>query len=213
MYARSNENKEIIDLTKVLDQSLEIYRDGNYSDPQLAVEPWSTIKEQGFSVCSIGLGTQTGTHIDAPAHFIEGGSTLDQLQTDKLIGSYFWINMDLLTTESRPEELLNLYNDEQILFLASRREQVVISDSIFQTLCSIPARLWVICGTVTIIDRDPLYFHRAVAEHGIYLAEDLDQSAAQKVRPGGELIALPLRLSGVSGSPCRIVVLQAPDAR
>jgi arylformamidase len=209
----SYSNKEIIDLTKVLDQNLEIYRDGSYSDPQLIVEPWSTIKKQGFSVCSIMLGTQTGTHIDAPAHFIEGGSTLDQLQIDKLIGNYFWCNMDLLTAESRPEELLNLYNDEQILFLASRQEQIVISDSIFQELCSIPARLWVLCGSVKIIDRDPLYFHRAVAEHNIYLAEDLDQSAAQKVRPGGELIVLPLRLSSVSGSPCRIVVLQSPDAR
>jgi len=133
----SYSNKEIIDLTKVLDQNLEIYRDGSYSDPQLIVEPWSTIKKQGFSVCSIMLGTQTGTHIDAPAHFIEGGSTLDQLQIDKLIGNYFWCNMDLLTAESRPEELLNLYNDEQILFLASRQEQIVISDSIFQELCSI----------------------------------------------------------------------------
>jgi arylformamidase len=209
----SHSNKEIIDLTKVLDQNLEIYRDGSYSDPQLVVESWSTIKEQGFSVCSIILGTQTGTHIDAPAHFIEGGSTLDQLETDKLIGSYFWIDMDMLATEPRPEELFNLYNDEQILFLASRRELVLISDSIFQVLFSIPARLWVLCGSVRIIDREPLHFHRAVAENGIYLAEDLDQSAAEKVRPGGELIALPLRLSGVSGSPCRIVVLQAPDAR
>jgi kynurenine formamidase len=211
MYLHSN--KEIIDLTKVLDQRIEIYRYGSYSDPQLVVETWSTIKEQGFSVCSIMLGTQTGTHIDAPAHFIEGGSTLDQLQADKLIGSYFWIDIDLIAAASRPEELFNLYNGEQILFLSSRREQVVISDSIFKALCSIPARLWVLSGSVKIIDRDPLYFHRAIAERGIYLAEDLDQNAAEKVRPGGELIALPLRLSGASGSPCRIVVLQTTGVR
>ncbi len=207
MYLQSK--KEIIDLTRVLDQSLEIYRDGSYSDPPLVVETWSTIEELGFSVCRIMLGTQTGTHIDAPAHFVEGGSTLDQLQTDKLIGSYFYIDLDLLAAAPGPEELFKLYNDEQILFLASRREQVVLSDSIFQALCSIPASLWVLSGSVKIIDRDPFYFHRAIAERGIYLAEDLDQSAAEKVKPGGELFALPLRLSGTSGSPCRIVVIQA----
>jgi kynurenine formamidase len=36
--------------------------------------------------------------------------------------------------------------------------------------------------------------------------EDLDQHAAHLLSGFGEMFALPLRLTGVSGSPCRVVV-------
>ncbi len=60
---------EIIDLTRKLDESLSIYSGGGYSDPPLLVESWCAIEEQGFKVSRLSMGTQTGTHIDAPAHF------------------------------------------------------------------------------------------------------------------------------------------------
>jgi len=66
----------------------------------------------------------------------------------------------------------------------------------------------VLVGTVEILNEQPLYFHRYIAERGVFLVEDLDLDAAQTVKPGGELIALPLRLSGLGGSPCRVLVLQ-----
>ena len=66
---------EIIDLTRKLDESLSIYSGGGYSDPPLQVEAWCTIAEQGFKVSRLSMGTQTGTHIDAPAHFSPLGET------------------------------------------------------------------------------------------------------------------------------------------
>ena len=59
---------EILDLTKSLDQNLSIYIEGAYSDPPLQIETWCTIHEQGYKVSRLSMGTQTGTHIDAPAH-------------------------------------------------------------------------------------------------------------------------------------------------
>jgi arylformamidase len=70
---------EIIDLTKSLDENLFIYTSGNYSDPHLQIEVWCTVQEQGYKVSRLSMGTQTGTHIDAPVHFIAGGATLEAL--------------------------------------------------------------------------------------------------------------------------------------
>ena len=202
------ENKTLVDLTRILDHTLDIYRDGNYADPELAVKPWCTVQEQGFWVSQVSLGTQTGTHIDAPAHFVEGGATLDQLPVEHLLGRYFWIDLDALRAETEPEEILAAYRSEPILFLASQQKQAYISEVCLRALCQVPAKLWTLAGSVHVLDHDPLYFHRVIAEHGIYLVEDLDQEAVKQVKPGGELIALPLRLAGVSGAPCRVIAAQ-----
>jgi kynurenine formamidase len=202
------ERKTIIDLTRILDDALEIYRTDQYCDPELTVKTWCTVQEQGFWVSQLALGTQTGTHIDAPAHFVEGGATLEQLPTERLLAPYFWIDLDTLTAATPAEELLAAYRSEPILFLASQQEQAQISEIVLRALCRLPARLWVLTGAVQVMGQDPLYVHRVIAEHGIYLVEDLDPAAAKQVKPGGALIALPLRLSGVSGAPCRVVVIQ-----
>ncbi|MGM0651943.1 MAG: hypothetical protein ACQES4_04075 [Bacillota bacterium] len=55
--------------------------------------------------------------------------------------------------------------------------------------------------------RDFLYFNRFIAERGVCLVEDLESEVVQQVRAGGELIVLPLRLTGVSSAPRRVVGL------
>ena len=44
--------------------------------------------EEGNPVTAsrLNLGSHSGTHIDAPAHFIPGGSTIDTIALDRLIG-------------------------------------------------------------------------------------------------------------------------------
>jgi arylformamidase len=207
------ENRKITDLTRVLDDSLEIYQAGTYSDPQLRIKPWTDFGKQGFSVSQLTLGTQTGTHIDAPAHFIEGGATLDQLPAEHLLGSYFWVDPDFLVNEEKAACLLSKYRSEPILFFAGGLKETLISEAALQILCRVSSKLWVTAGTITVLSRDPFYFHRYIAGRGIFLVEDLDPNAAAQVKPGGELIALPLRFSGTSGSPCRVLALQfsAPD--
>lgn len=55
-------------------------------DPPLRITPHATVAKDGYSVHNLHLGTHTGTHIDAPAHFIDGGRTIDQIGLDELCG-------------------------------------------------------------------------------------------------------------------------------
>jgi kynurenine formamidase len=199
---------EIIDLTRILDASLSIYTEGDYTDPPLKIKTWCTIQEQGYKVSHLSMGTQTGTHIDAPAHFLDGGATLEALPVQALIEPYLWVGLDQ-ATQAELETLEVHLKGETILFLASTvQAEVEITQEVFEALLRLPCSVWAITNGMRIFGQEAFYFNRALAEAGKYLIEDLDESAAKRVKPGGRMIALPLRLTGVTGSPCRVVVLQ-----
>ncbi len=195
---------EIIDLTRKLDQDLPVYCEGSYSDPAFQIETWCTVAGQGYKVSRMSLGTQTGTHIDAPAHFVTDGAELEALPVEALIGPYYWLDPD------QKESLRIGYQGQSILFLAPSAAESMISEETFRSWLELPCSVWVTASSVGITGQEPLYFHRELARVGKYLVEDLDEIQAARVRPGGEVIALPLRLSGASGSPCRVIVRQPP---
>jgi arylformamidase len=202
---------DIIDLTKVLDENLPIYTSGTYSDPPLQIEPWCTIQQQGYKVSRLLMGTQSGTHIDAPVHFVADGATLEALPIQALIGRYLWVDLNHFTQVDLVELMAN-YKEETLLFLTSSGQtEKEISEEVFSGLLKLPCIVWVSVYGVQVVGHDPLYFHRALSEAGKYLIEDVDEIMARRVNPGGEMIALPLRLRGVSGSPCRVVVIQGSE--
>lgn len=192
---------EILDLTKPLDEHLPIYSEENYSDPPLMIEDWCSVQSQGYKVSRVSLGTQCGTHIDAPSHFLEGGADLGALPADALLGKYCLLDLD---TEGVQID----YRGEPILFLKSKTG-VEISEDLFNSLLTMPScRVWVIVYDVGVKGRDIFHFNRALAEAGKYLVENVDEAAAMRVKPGGEIFVLPLRLVSTSGAPCRVVVRQ-----
>ena len=78
-------NPQIIDLTLPL--SLRTTPCTIYpGDPPLRIASHATVEKDGYTVHDLHLGTHTGTHIDAPAHFVEGGRTIDQVGLDELRG-------------------------------------------------------------------------------------------------------------------------------
>jgi arylformamidase len=197
---------ETIDLTKIIDENLYIYTQGQYSDPPFRMETWCTVESQGYKVSHLSLGTQTGTHIDAPAHFVASGAELDVLPVEALMGKYLW--SDINAVEKDYVSGFG-YRGEPILFLTSTAsDHPEISEKIFDTLLKLPCKVWVIVYGIRITGQDPFYFNRMLAKAGKYLVEDVDEISAKRVRAGGEIIALPLRLANVSGSPCRVIIRQ-----
>jgi kynurenine formamidase len=197
-------NAQIIDLTKVLDENLYIYAEDGYSDPPLLIEPWCTVRSQGYKVSRVSLGTQCGTHIDAPSHFVEGGADLGALSVDALMGKYFLLDLDEVVRTGKTEFD---YQQEPILFLKASAG-IEISEDIFNSLLAFPCRVWIIIYDISVSGRDIFYFNRALAEADKYLVENVDEIASMQVKSGGEIFALPLKLASTSGAPCRVVIRQ-----
>lgn len=202
-------SRPVIDLTKMIKPEMEIYREGDYSDPPVEIQTWCTVDGQGFQVSKLSLSTQTGTHIDAPAHFVADADTLDAMPVDNLLGRYCLLDISDSDTGRLKAQVSAIYDHEPILFLRADRLFRPIAVSDFRALSSIPCSVWILAGEISVEGEDMYYFNRSLAEKGIFLVEDLDCEAANRVQPGGRIIIMPLRLADVSGSPCRVVVEQA----
>lgn len=75
-------------MDKIIDISLDINEDTVVmpENPEFNKEELASIGEEGYRLYKICMSNHTGTHIDAPAHFIKGGTLIDQLPLNDLIG-------------------------------------------------------------------------------------------------------------------------------
>ena len=202
-----NKRNTIIDLTKSLDTSFIPYSTGKYADPTLEFAEWSSIAKEGFRVTRLSLGTQSGTHIDAPSHFLEDGADLDALSPDRLMGNYFLLNLPCAPSLADVSESLKAYREERILLLRTPENRPAkFSREAMQLILSLPPTLLVLTGVIALEEGEPFAFQRLVAAAAKFLVEDLDQKEAHRISGMGEIFVFPLRLIGVSGSPCRVIV-------
>ncbi|HET9527430.1 MAG TPA: cyclase family protein [Pyrinomonadaceae bacterium] len=71
------------DVTVPLSNNLPTYP----GDPGIQIDDWRSLaKGDGANVSVVNFGAHTGTHVDAPAHFIEGGEKIEWLPFESLIG-------------------------------------------------------------------------------------------------------------------------------
>src|SRR5256714_398573 len=56
-------------------------------DPAVQISDWRSLSHgEGANVSALNFGAHTATHVDAPAHFIEGAAKVETLPLDVLIG-------------------------------------------------------------------------------------------------------------------------------
>ncbi len=104
---------KIYDVTFPISEQTPIYA----GDPAVKIEAALSIERgDAANVSHICCGVHTATHVDAPAHFVEGARRVDDLDLEKLIGScrVVEIETDAAAVEARHVEYLE--NVERVLF-------------------------------------------------------------------------------------------------
>lgn len=71
-----------VDLSLSIAAGMPVYP----GDPEVGVDTALTIDRDGVAVARLDMGSHTGTHLDAPAHSIQGGRTVDEIPLDVLWG-------------------------------------------------------------------------------------------------------------------------------
>jgi arylformamidase len=105
----------IYDITVPIHSTMPVY-DG---DPGVKIDAWSAFaKGDSSNVSMLNFGAHTGTHVDAPAHFIEGARKIDALPLEILIGPARIIRVPDELTEITPEflERCDLHGIERLIF-------------------------------------------------------------------------------------------------
>lgn len=166
----------------------------------------------------IEMDVHCGTHVDAPRHFVEGGTTLDALGLGPLVGPAWVANarghpaIDATILEAlgvpaaTTRLLLQTSNSLEPREGPFREEYVALTPD---------AAEWVVDRQFELVGidylsiqrfRDPTDTHQILLRAGTVILEGLD---LRDVRPGHWiLMCLPLRLIGTEGAPARALLLE-----
>jgi len=168
-------------------------------------------------VSHLGLGLHTGTHVDAPKHFIPGGGGAELLPLDVLIGPARVVAIRD-EVEIRTEELeeAGLAGIERVLFRTRNSEEwsdcefkedfVSLAPDAAQWLADHGTKLvGVDCLSVEAFTAQEPRTHLTLLGAGVVIVEGLDL----RLVPAGEyvLYCLPLKLAGADGAPARAVLI------
>ncbi len=74
--------ERIVDLSIVLDETTQTYP----GDPVPRITPAARVAADGFNLLALHIGSQSGTHVDAPYHFIEDGPRLEDCDLSLFAG-------------------------------------------------------------------------------------------------------------------------------
>ena len=182
-------------------------------DPTVVLERVSAIADGAVANLSrLDFGVHTGTHVDAPLHFVDGGAAAEELPLEPLVGPVRVVAMSSLDAGAlRDAELL-----ERVVFKTSNSllwERADFTDS-FLSLDGAGARVLLERG-VRLVGIDYLSIgdegaHRALLGAGVVTVEGLD---LRGVDPGDyQLVCAPLKLVGSDGAPARVLLIQEEGA-
>ena len=169
------------------------------------------------TVSLLEMGAHTGTHMDAPAHFVRGGIGINEMPMDVAIGSARVIPIHDRTS-IKLEELVqhSIRRGERILFKTYNSDHcwdtdsfvedfVYLSETAAQYLAEKQVRLvGVDYLSVGGFHADGVKIHQTLLEAGIWVIEGLN---LKQVPPGrAQLICLPMKILGGDGAPARALV-------
>ncbi|HJT66439.1 MAG TPA: cyclase family protein [Pyrinomonadaceae bacterium] len=208
----------IYDLSVPISSELPTYP----GDPGVKIDDWSILANgAGANVSVLYFGAHTGTHVDAPAHFIEGAKKVESLDLEVLLGEAQVIEVpdDRLTIDER-FVTANCDSGAQRILFKTRNSAFWAGDKTdfrtdFTHLDRAAAK-WLVQQGVRLVGIDYLSIekfhsldhavHRALLSHEVIILEGLNLSEV----PAGkyELICLPLRLRTHlgDGAPARAVL-------
>jgi len=187
-------------------------------DPPVTIELAQAIAHgASCNVTRLDMGAHTGTHVDAPVHFIEGAGGADVLSLEALIGPAWVVDGMQLAGEIDEGALARLdipEGEARVLFKTPNSalwDRDRFSDE-FVGLTDGAARA-LVAGGISLVGADYLSIaphgkaaptHHAFLKAGVVVLEGLD---LRDVSPGPyDLVCLPLRLVGCDGAPARALL-------
>ncbi len=187
-------------------------------DPPVRIERVMEIARGDLAnVSGMEMGAHTGTHVNAPLHFVEGGAGADRLPLDALIGPAVVVDAWAATSDIDAAALaaLKIPPGTERLLLRTRngdlwardeftRDYVGVADDAARELVAMGVRLLGIDYLSIAPSADPAPTHRTLLEAGVVVVEGLDLRGAPPGRY--DLVCLPLRLEGADGSPARALL-------
>jgi len=211
--------EKAIDLTHELHNGMTIYP----GDPSPSFVSYSTLEKNGVNLTKLTLGSHTGTHIDAPRHFIPDGIGVDKIPASKLVGEAYVCDMSSkpigngITGPDLRKNLEGRIAEDDIVVCytgCSTRWGDESVSSNYTYLTGSAAR-YLVSKKVRAVGIDFLSVekfhtpnpvaHKTLLGNGIFIIESLSRSTEQFVGKRFLMMCLPIKLQNGDGAPSRII--------
>jgi arylformamidase len=189
-------------------------------DPTIQLKQISSIEDgEMANVTHLSMCAHSGTHVDAPDHFLGNGKTVESIPLELMVGP-------AAVVEIRAEGTITVADlisaqipagTKRILLKTPNSEIWAAGNMVFQEDFIAPdgeaAKYLVELGVEVIgVDylsvapfTDPEPTHKTLLEAGVLIIEGLDLSG---IKPGEyTLYCLPLKIGGADGAPARVLLM------
>ena len=210
---------KIIDLTLTVSDKIPTFA----GSPQPNFIPWENIKEDGYNLELLFLSSHTGTHMDAPHHFLEKGAKIHEISLKKLVSEAALIQCRKSNDQSITKTDIQKFeknhgkieNFSSVIFYTGWQKNLQkkyyftnnpgLSVSAAKYLASKKISLVGIDSPSIDVGTDSKFsVHQIFAKKGMLIVENLTN--LNKIKSSKfHLVVLPLKLKNATGSPVRAI--------
>lgn len=189
-------------------------------DPPVSIEHINSITSgDSANVSQISMSCHTGTHVDAPDHFLNNGNTVENLSLDLLVGRVYVLHLpevNMITASTLMQADIPP-RTRRLLFKTKNSDLWVKHNGEFHTDfvgLSVDAAELLVDRNVRLVGIDYLSIapykmgkqvHTILLDAGVVVLEGLDLSHVSQGRY--TLHCLPLKLGGADGAPARCILV------
>nr|AIF12520.1 cyclase family protein [uncultured marine thaumarchaeote KM3_56_B06] len=210
---------KVLDLTLTISEKIPAFP----GSPHPHFIPWEKIKDDDYNLELLFLSTHTGTHMDAPHHFLEKGTKIHEISLKKLVSEAVLIKTRKKSNESVTKTDIQKFEKKHgkikgfssVIFYTGWQRNLQkkyyftknpgLSVSAAKHLASKKVSLVGIDSPSIDLGIDSKFsVHQIFAKKGMLIVENLanlDKIKSSKFH----LIVLPLKLKNATGSPVRAV--------
>lgn len=202
----------IIDISMTIEESMQVWKSYEAKKPHITNVQNHDEGKPHESLLS--LNVHTGTHVDAPLHMLAGGSTIESISLDRLVGPARVLDLTHLKGYITKEDLVPyaIQRDERLLFKTTSSlteefdlEFVFLREDGAQYLTEIGVGL--VATDALGIERAQAEYptHRTLMRNDIIIVEGL---RLKDVQAGNYMLVIaPLKLTGIDASPARAFLI------
>jgi arylformamidase len=205
---------KIYDISLRIEEVMGVWKDKDDKKPKIEIT--STIKTDNANESRLHLDAHTGTHVDAPFHFVNNGKKVDAMPIGEFLGECIVIDLSKIKKRGIEKKDLVKYKIKKndIVVLKTSNEYKKNFDFNFVYLAESGAKFLASRNVKGVginalgVERDqPEYgTHKSLLSKGIVIFEGLELS---KVKRGRYFfVGLPLKIKDGDASPIRAVLME-----
>lgn len=203
----------IVDLTHTIKETMPLWP----GTPAVRLEPLSTIEENGSQETMLHCSTHSGTHVEAPAHLLAGGVSLDTLNPNQFAGQGIVLdcrNRKTISLAMLQSYAADLNRVEYVLFYtgsgrnwlssAYYEEYPVLSEDAARYLASLQLKgVGIDAISFDEFTDGDLPIHKILMRSGKLLMENL-RNLKNLIGKDFLLVAAPLKILNAEAAPARV---------